>query len=165
MLSVKQRLILRAASLTAFLRFEVGLVQDREPQEADPAAEKKLRKQVKELQSALSDSQKRLDKAHWRLRIPALSMPRRWRWAAYFVSDKHQFVFLAPHKVATTSILISLLPLFAFEDVEAEDFDNLSGARPSSATMYESVTYISCSSAKVSRSARHSSWPRWGTST
>ncbi len=125
MLSVKQRLILRAASLTAFLRFEVGLVQGREPQEADPAAEKRLRKQVKELQSALSDSQKRLDKAHWRLRIPALSMPRRWRWAAYFVSDKHQFVFLAPHKVATTSILISLLPLFAFEDVEAEDFDNL----------------------------------------
>ncbi len=122
--SVKQHLILRVASLTAFLRFGAGLVQGCEPHERVPAREKRLRKQVKELQSALSDSQRQLDKANWQLGLPALSMPRRWRWAAYIVSDRHRFVFLATHKVASTSILLSLLPLFDFDDVQGKNFDD-----------------------------------------
>jgi hypothetical protein len=122
--SVKQRFIFSVANLTAFLRFEVGLVRGREPQETVPAREKRLRRQVKQLQATLRDSQRQLDKAKWQLGLPALSMPRRWRWAAYIVSDKHRFVFLATHKVASTSILLSLLPLFDFDEVQGKNFED-----------------------------------------
>ena len=68
---------------------------------------------MKELQSALSDGERRLRN---------VSIPQHWIWTAYIVSDIHRFVFLANHKVATTSILMSLLPLFDFDDVEVENF-------------------------------------------
>jgi len=90
-------------------------VQGQEPQEGDSDNEKRLRKQVKELQSALSDGERRLRN---------VSIPQHWIWTAYIVSDIHRFVFLANHKVATTSILISLLPLFDFEDAERENSDD-----------------------------------------
>jgi hypothetical protein len=111
--AVKEQLSLRIANLTAFLRFELGVVQGQQPQEAATDNEKRLRKRVSELQSALSNSERRLRD---------VSIPQHWIWTAYIVSDKHRFVFLANHKVATTSILISLLPLFDFDDVEVEDF-------------------------------------------
>jgi hypothetical protein len=128
---VKQRFALRIARRTAFLRFDAGLVQGQEPQEGDPERERLLREQVELLQSALSESQSALSEsqsalsvARWQLESPASNMPQRWFWTAYIVSDKHRFVFMATYKVATTSILVSLLPLFDF-DVEGEDFDNL----------------------------------------
>ena len=112
--AVKKRFALRIASLTAFLRFEAGLVRGNEPREGDPNTERQLRRRAKELRSALSASERRLRDA---------SIPEHWIWTAYVVSDRHRFVFLANHKVATTSILLSLLPLFDFENVEREDLD------------------------------------------
>ena len=120
---VKQHFAMRIASLTAFLRFEAGLVQGQELEEGDSNKEENLKRRVRKLQSSLSESQRRLRISRRRLRD--VSLPQRWIWTAYIVSDKHRFVFLANHKVATTSILISLLPLFDFDDVEGENFDDL----------------------------------------
>ena len=112
---MEQHLTLRVANLTAFLRFQVGVVRGQEPQKGDPNTERRLRRRVSELQKALSDTERRLRN---------VSIPQHWIWTAYIVSDEHRFVFLANHKVATTSILISLLPLFDFDDVEVENFDD-----------------------------------------
>jgi len=110
--AMEQHLTLRVANLTAFLRFQAGLVRGQEPRKADANNERRLRRRVRELQSALSDSERRLRN---------VSIPQHWIWTAYIVSDEHRFVFLANHKVATTSILTSLLPLFDFDDIETEN--------------------------------------------
>src|SRR4028119_1962095 len=115
MSAVNKRFALRIAGLTAFLRLEAGLTRGQEPHDGGPDNEGELRGRVEELESALSAGERRLRNA---------SIPEHWIWTAYVVCDKHRFVFLANHKVATTSILISLLPLFDFEDAERENSDD-----------------------------------------
>jgi hypothetical protein len=123
-----EHLALRISNLTAFLRFDTGLVRGGEPL---GKRERLLREQVRELEAYLSKTQEsltkaqaELTKAHWQLKSPTSNIPQRWFWTAYIVSDKHRFVYMTNYKVATTSILLSLLPLFDF-DVEGVDFDNV----------------------------------------
>ena len=117
--TIKQRFAVRVASLTAFWRFEAGLVRGPEPSDGDPAVEGRLRRRVEKLQSALDASNKRqLSKARKQLKVAPPSMPERWYYTLYIVSDKHRFVYLATPKVATTSILTTLMPLFDFGDSE-----------------------------------------------
>ena len=115
MSAVNKRFALRIAGLTAFLRLEAGLTRAQEPHDGGPDNEGELRGRVEELESALSAGERRLRNA---------SIPEHWIWTAYVVCDKHRFVFLANHKVATTSILISLVPLYDFEDAERENSDD-----------------------------------------
>ena len=54
---------------------------------------------------------------------------KNWRRTRYIVSDEHRFVYLATHKVASTSILNALLPLFDF-DLDAKSSENLKAGIP-----------------------------------
>jgi hypothetical protein len=123
-----EHLVLRVSNLTAFLRFDAGLVRGEEPL---GERERLLSQRVQELeaylsatQESLTNTQAELTKAQWQLNSPTSNLPQKWFWTAYIVSDKHRFVYMTNYKVATTSILLSLLPLFDF-DVKGADFDNV----------------------------------------
>lgn len=128
--TIKGHLALRiVANFTAFLRFEAGLTRGLPPEGDDPARERKLRRRVnelreqkKELQSALTnrkwdptEARRQLEKEKQRLaklEATVASAPKRWLWTQYIVSDEHRFVYLFNPKVASTSILNALFPLF-----------------------------------------------------
>jgi hypothetical protein len=61
--------------------------------------------------------------------LTASNMPARWRFTKYIVSEKHGFVYIANPKVASTSILNSLVPLFDF-DLNQGQLENLEEGVP-----------------------------------
>ena len=123
---IERRFALRvAANLTAFLRFDAGLVRGPEPREGGLARARRLTRRMRELHEreeglrlALDESKKLLAETQWQLQnkqerlaeleAAASGVPQRWKWTNYIVvSSEHRFIYLRVPKVASTSMLLS----------------------------------------------------------
>jgi hypothetical protein len=109
MLALERYVALRLGGLARRMEFRAGIT----PSEKRLRGRVKvLRKRKKKLRSALADR----DRALARSRTELAEERLRHR-AKYIVSDEYRFVYFAIPKVASSSILSSLLPFFDYFDV------------------------------------------------
>ncbi len=116
--------------IKAFLNLETGLTRGRVPElvrsdrlHAQTSKLQQTQQRLRQARQQLENKDRQIAQLRKQLRLAPIT-PNRWIGTVYIVSDKHRFVFLGTHKVATTSILTSLLPFFEF-DVEGKNFDDL----------------------------------------
>jgi chondroitin 4-sulfotransferase 11 len=123
-----------ANDFTVFLGFELGLRRAPEVREDDPHHRRRPRSKPRQVQTERgvqggkgstvgSNQSKRQRKNEKRRAADVTAAPRSRR------SERYRFVYLAVPKVASTSILNSLLPFFDF-DLAAENLESLRKGTP-----------------------------------
>jgi hypothetical protein len=117
MLALKRYVALRLGSLARRMELRVGIT----PMEKRLRGRVKvLRKRKKKLRSALADRERALARSR-----RELAEERLRHRAKYIVSDEYRFVYFAIPKVASSSILSSLLPFFDYFEVNEKAIKGL----------------------------------------
>jgi chondroitin 4-sulfotransferase 11 len=134
-----------ARNITAWLRLEVGVLRQPEFEERDTIHERRLHRKLRQRRTQADvpgrkgialgsnrSNQQLINEMQREAEVTAgtrSSRPVRWKGTRYIISDEHRFVYLAVPKVASTSILNSLLPFFDF-DLAAENLESLRKGTP-----------------------------------
>src|SRR5215213_2009354 len=134
-----------ARKITASLRLEVGVLRQPEFEERDTIHERRLHRKLRQRRTQANvpgrkgialgsnrSNQQLINKMQREAEVTAgtrSSRPVRLKGTRYIVSERYRFVYLAVPKVASTSILNSLLPFFDF-DLAAESLESLRKGMP-----------------------------------
>ena len=134
-----------ARNITAWLRLEVGVLRQPEFEERDTIHERRLHRKLRQRRTqadvpgrkgiALGSNRSNrqlINEMQREAEVTAgtrSSRPVRWKGTRYIISDEHRFVYLAIPKVASTSMLNSLLPFFDL-GLDSESLENLKNGIP-----------------------------------
>jgi chondroitin 4-sulfotransferase 11 len=134
-----------ARNITASLRLEVGVLRQPEFEERDTIHERRLHRKLRQRRTQADvpgrkgfalgsnrSNQQLINEMQREAEVTAGTRsprPVRWNGTRYIISDEHRFVYLAIPKVASTSMLNSLLPFFDL-GLDSESLENLKNGIP-----------------------------------